>query len=86
MATDSLLAQAAKAVVAVALVLIDEDTVVLDQAVELRPVEQVAGLVVFEILNLCRLPVGARLVDGLQLFVWVVAVTVATGVALAGMR
>ncbi|MNF08161.1 hypothetical protein D3C80_2085070 [compost metagenome] len=52
MATDSLLAQAAKAVVAVALVLVNQYTVVLDESIELGPVKQITGLVVLEILYL----------------------------------
>ncbi|MNR63046.1 hypothetical protein D3C85_1852300 [compost metagenome] len=59
MATDSLLAQAAKAVIAVALVLIDEDTVVLDETIDFGPVKQVAGLIVLVVLNHRRPPVGA---------------------------
>jgi len=71
-AADTLFAQTAKAVISVALVLVDQNAVVLDQAVELRPVEQIAGLVVFEVLNLCRLPGGAYLLNGLQLLIEVV--------------
>ncbi|MNN69415.1 hypothetical protein D3C81_1852030 [compost metagenome] len=58
-ATDPLLAQPPKAVVAIALVLIHQHPVVLDQAIELGAVEQVTGLVVLEILDLRGLPVGA---------------------------
>ncbi|MNP16071.1 hypothetical protein D3C76_1084510 [compost metagenome] len=58
-ATDPLLAQPPKAVVAIAFVLIHQHPVVLDQAIELGAVEQVTGLVVLEILDLRGLPVGA---------------------------
>ncbi|MND97852.1 hypothetical protein D3C80_901830 [compost metagenome] len=58
-ATDPLLAQPPKAVVAIALVLTHQHPVVLDQAIELGAVEQVTGLVVLEILDLRGLPVGA---------------------------
>ncbi|MNH05566.1 hypothetical protein D3C79_649080 [compost metagenome] len=58
-AADTLLAQPPKAVIAVALVLIHQHPVVLDQAIELGPVEQVTGLVILEILDLRGLPVGA---------------------------
>ncbi|MNP47667.1 hypothetical protein D3C76_1417330 [compost metagenome] len=77
-AANPLFAQPPKPVIAVAFVLIHQDAVVLDQAVELGPVEQVAGLVVLVVFDLRSLPIGARLLDGLQLLVEVVAVAVAS--------